>query len=199
MKSFLKISLLSVTIASSLLTGCASGPEVRSTFDKSADFTQYKTFAFAEPLGTDRAGYQTIVSQELKASAKRELEARGIKMVASAPQLIINFNAALSDKTSVSTMPVSTVRMGYGGGYYGYRGGMYSAWPMYADQTVVSQYKEGTLNVDVVDAARKQLVWEGVVTDSVTKENFADLPKAINVAVTAAFTQFPVAPPAPAK
>ena len=36
--------------------GCESGPRVRAERDKTVDFSQYRTFAFADPLGTDRAG-----------------------------------------------------------------------------------------------------------------------------------------------
>jgi hypothetical protein len=199
MKIQLKNLLLPVALATSLLAlgGCASGPEVHAVFDRAADFTQYKTFAFVTPLGTDRGGYQSIVSQELKANTTREMEARGMRLVDVAPQLLVNFNASLSDKTRVTTMPVSTVGYGMGVGYYGYRGGMYSPWPMYMDQTVVTQYKEGTLNIDVVDAARKQLLWEGVVTDSVTHKDLSNLPEAIGIAVKAAFAKYPI--PAPSK
>lgn len=199
MKIQLKNTLLPIALAASLLAlgGCASGPEVHAVFDRSADFTQYKTFAFATPLGTDRGGYQSIVSQELKASTKREMEARGMRQVDVAPQLLVNFNASLNDKVRVTTMPVSTVGYGMGAGYYGYRGGMYSAYPMYMDQTVVSQYKEGTLNIDVVDASRKQLLWEGVVTDSVTQKDLNNVSEAINIAVKAAFVKYPL--PAPGK
>lgn len=200
MKSQLIKHALSLVVASAMLIlgGCASAPEVRSAFDRSADFTQYKTFAFVSPLGTDRGGYQSIVSQELKADTQREMEARGMRLDTRAPQLLINFNAELNDKVRVSTRPAPTFGMGMGmGGYYGYRAGIYSAWPMYADQTVVTQYKEGTLNIDVVDAARKQLVWEGVVTGSVTEKDLDNLPAAINTAVLAAFAKYPI--PAPAK
>ena len=108
MKIQLKNSLLPLAVVASLLSGCASGPEVHAVFDRAADFTQYKTFAFASPLATDRGGYQSIISQELKANTKREMEARGMRLVETAPQLLVNFNASLSDKTRVSTMPVST-------------------------------------------------------------------------------------------
>ena len=180
------------------LGGCANGPDVRVALDRSADFTQYKTFAFASPLGTDRGGYQSIVSKELKATTQREMEARGMRLVATAPQLLVNFSAAIADKTRVSTMPVF-IGMDAGFGYYGYRGGLYAPWPMYVDQTVVTQYKEGTLNIDVVDAARKQLVWEGVVTDTVTQEDLQNLPASINTAVTAAFARYPIPPLVPIK
>ncbi len=194
MKQRLIQYLLSLAIGSSLLVlgGCASVPDVRVNWDRTADFTQYRTFGFVSPLGTDRGDIQSLVSQSLIAATQRELEARGLRLDASAPQLLINFNAALADKLRVSSTPAP---LGFGGrGYYGYR--TYSAWPLYADQTIVSQYTEGTLNVDVIDAARKQLVWEGVVTNSVTQKDLNDVPAAINTAVTAAFARFPVAPKA---
>jgi Domain of unknown function (DUF4136) len=180
-----------------ILSGCASAPDVRVMSDPSVNFAQYQTFAFVSPLGTDRSGYQTLVSQELKAATQRQLQARGLTLVASAPQLLVNFNASISDKTRVTTMPVlvePNFGVGfYGGGYYGYRGSLYSPWPMYVDQTVVSNYKEGTLNIDIVDAARKQLVWEGVVVDhSVSQKELSNLPASIDAAVTAAFARYPI-------
>ncbi len=55
-----------------------------------------------------------------------------------------------------------------GVGYYGYRGGMYGGWPMYSNDVTTTHYKVGTGNIDVVDAARKQLVWEGVAEARLT-------------------------------
>ncbi len=185
---------LAIVAACLALCACAELPQVRSSVDRTADFTQYKTFAFMNPLATDRVGYQSLVSQELKAATQREMEARGLRLVNNAPQLLINFNAALVDKTRVSTSPLLLgYNLGfYGGSYYGYRDGWYSPWPQYAQETVVTNYKEGTLNVDVIDASRKQLVWEGVVTDSnVTQDELANLPMSINNAVNAAFKKYP--------
>jgi len=180
--------VLAATATLLVLAGCASVPNVRAEFDRSADFASYKTFGFASPLGTDRDGYQSIVSQQLKRATQRELEARGLRLDTNAPQLLINFNAALTEKLRVTTVPTTAV----GVGYYGYRRGLYGAWPTYVDQTVVSQYNEGTLNIDVIDAARKQLVWESVVSDSVTQKQLDNLPAAIDSAVAAAFAKYPV-------
>jgi hypothetical protein len=188
--------LITGGIAATLLAlaGCASTPDVRSDFDRSVDFSQYKTFAFANPLGTDRSGYQTLVSQHLKAAARRELEARGMRLDESAPQVLVNFNAALSEKLRVSPMPAPTMGLGFGRGYYGYRMGMYGTFPLYEER--VSQYTEGTLNIDIVDARRKQLVWEGVVKGTVTQKTMDNLQPAIDAAVTAAFARYPVPGPA---
>lgn len=187
-------SLMALVLAGAawiILSGCESGPKVRADFDKSVDFSQYKTFGFASPLGTDRAGYKTIVSQYLTAAARAELESRGLKFAETSPQLIVNFNAKLSEKMRADTMPSSTMGMGY----YGYRGGYYSAWPAYASETVVSTYTEGTLNIDVVDIARKQMIWEGVAVGSVSEKDSDKLQPAVQRVVAKVFEKYPV--PAP--
>lgn len=193
-------SLLPLVMASALLImgGCASGPDVRVEYDASTRFTQYRTFGFVKPLGTDRDGYQSILSQRLVAATQRELEARGMRFDSSHPQLLVNFNAAVTDKVQVSTVPSTMIGIGVGSGghrgYYDYRVGMYGAWPLYQDQTLVSPYREGTLNIDIIDAARKQLVWEGVVTDIVTQKMLDNLQASIDAAVTAAFAKYPIQP-----
>jgi Domain of unknown function (DUF4136) len=173
-----------------LVTACESGPKVRANYDKGVDFSQYKTFGFESPLGTDRAGYTSIVSQYLSATTRRELEARGLRYDEASPQLLVNFNAKLSDKLRADSVPSTGY---YGGGYYGYRTGYYGAWPMY-NETVVTTYTEGTLNIDVVDAARKQMVWEGVAVGSVSEKAASNLQPALDKVVVKILTKFPVAP-----
>jgi hypothetical protein len=175
------------------LAACSTGPQVSVMADSSTNFAQYKTFGFVEPLATDKDGYQTIVSTTLKAATTRELAARGITFDPNNPQLLVNFNARLSNKMVATTAPMPVGwGYGYGGGYYGYRRGFYDPWPMYQNQTTVSEYTEGTLNIDVADALRKQLVWEGVVTQAVTQGDYANPTAKIDAAVTAAFAKFPI-------
>ena len=59
------------------------------------------------------------------------------------------------------------------GGYYGYRRGAYGAWGGYGygSSTHVSQYTEGTVNVDMVDRVQKRMVWEGVAVGRVNEKN----------------------------
>lgn len=173
--------------------GCASGPRVRAERDKTVDFSQYRTFAFADPLGTDREGYQTMVSQYLKTATRRELEARGLRLVEAGPQLLVNFSGKLSEKFRTTTMPSSAITFGYGhGGYYGYRTGIYTTWPLYAPERTVDSYTEGTLNVDIIDAAKKQMIWEGVAVGRVTDQTMENLQPKINEAVSAIFVNYPI-------
>jgi hypothetical protein len=201
MKAVWMKNLLPLAVAASLLVlgGCASGPDVRVEYDRTVDFTHYQTFGFVSPLGTDRNGYQSFVSQYLTAATQREMEVRGMRLVSSNPQLLVNFNAVLTEKLHVTTVPATMIGIGYGGGYYGYRTGIYGAWPLYYDQTIVTPYQEGTLNIDIVDAARKQMVWEGVVTDIVTQEMLDNMQASIDAAVAAAFAKYPIQPVSKAK
>lgn len=186
------LALVSLTA----LAACTTGPQVQVMTDSSVNFAQYKTFGFVEPLATDKNGYQTVVSSTLKAATTREMQARGIQYDAASPQLLVNFNARLSDKMRATTTPMPVgFGYGYGGGYYGYRRGFYDPWPMYQNQTTVTEYTEGTLNIDVADALRKQLVWEGVVTQAISQSDYNNPAATIDAAVTAAFAKFPISAP----
>lgn len=185
-----------------LLAGCANGPSVQVMADPQANYASYRTFGFADPLGTDRNGYQSQVSTALMAATRREMEARGFVFTTDNPQLLVNFNAALADRVKITTRPEPVmdmsmgmgVGMGFGAGYYGYRSGLYAPFPVYRDRTDVTQYKEGTLNVDLADAAARKLVWEGIVTQKLSESAYQDLGPTIDNAVKAAFARFPVKP-----
>jgi hypothetical protein len=169
------------------LAGCVTGPYIQADYDRSVDFTAYKTFAFVKPLGTDRNGYQTIISQHLKAATARELEARGLRLDETSPQLLVNFNANLSEKMRVvNTAPAGSAH------YYDYRYGAYSSWSRYPYDQYVTYYHEGTLNIDVIDAAKKQLIWESTAVDTVTQKTLNNIQPALDDAVAAAFAQYPV-------
>ena len=190
--------MMRLLLAAALLiaTPCIASPKATANTDRSVDLRRYESFGWADPIGTDQNGYQSLLSQSLKASTKAQLEARGLRYDAANPRLLVNFNARLDDRMKVTNVPTPTMNMGMGvgmgRGYYGYRGGMYSTYPMYRDQTSVTPYKEGTLNIDIVDTARKQLVWEAVVTDTITPKKRDNLPKTVDDYMKAAFKKFPI-------
>lgn len=193
MSSQLRIACAVAALTTVWLAACASGPRVYTQFDPAADFSRYRTFGFVEPLGTDRAGYQTIVSQYLKEAAQREMRARGFTYAENDPDLVLNFNAQLNERVrAAGAGPV------FGAGYYGYRRGLYGAWPMYPAEPWITTYREGTLNVDLVDRVRRQMVWEGVAVDTVTDRSLENIKAGIDAAVAAVFEKFPVPPRAAA-
>ncbi len=171
------------------LAACAAGPQVRTNQSPGLDFNQFRTFAFFEPLGTDNAGYSSLVSEQLRLSMRIELESRGFIYDASGdPDLRINFQARLNDRIRVRQQ-TATVHSTWGG----HRRGFYGAWPMYTAPDI-DQFTEGTLIIDVVDARRAQLVWEGVATDRVTQAALRDINRALDQTVTEIMARFPILP-----
>jgi hypothetical protein len=169
-----------------LLAACAAtGPEIRYDRAPDADVAAAETFSFIDPLGTDRNGYATLLSQRLKDAARRELELRGYRYVEEDPDLLLNFGATLDDRLEVSPGP--SVGVGYG--YYGYRRGLYSGWMGY--ETRVDDYREGTLSIDVVDAETMRMVWEGVAVGRVTEATMENAAPAIDAAVRDILRGFP--------
>jgi hypothetical protein len=79
------------------------------------------------------------------------------------------------------------------GGYYGYRGASYGAWGGYGygTETHVSQYTEGTFNIDIIDAKKHQLVWEAVGVGKVTDEALANLEERVKLGVPKFFSLYP--------
>jgi hypothetical protein len=180
----MRVSRCLFAVAALVLGACASGPDVRVQYDKAAPFESYRTFAFASPLGTEASGYPAV-SRYLTASTRRELESRGMRYDEQSPDVRVNFNAKLAQKVSgASPAPIA-------GGYYGYRRGSYSAWSGYPWADTAMSYTEGTLNVDVVDTRRKQLVWEGVVMGVVGEAGVTHMQESVDNAVKAAFAQYP--------
>jgi hypothetical protein len=147
------------------LAACASGPDIRVDGDPSVNIPGYRSFGFFGSVATDKAGYSTILTTRLKDATRRELEKAGYAYTDSNPELLINFNLNVVDKSEIYSTPGST---GYG--YYGYRSGMYGGWAGYPPEIETRNYRQGTLGIDVVDAAKKALVWQGVAEARVTKK-----------------------------
>ncbi|HEX5765323.1 MAG TPA: DUF4136 domain-containing protein [Woeseiaceae bacterium] len=169
------------------IPGCASGPDIRSDFDRTADFSTYETFGFASELGTDRAGYTSLITEHFKRAIRRELETRGYEYTETNPDLLANFYVSVREQTDIRSTPSTTA----GAGYYGYRYGMYTGWPAYTTDVRTVHYKAGTANIDLVDAKRKQLVWEGVAEGRVRDEALENPGPAIDAVVAELFARYP--------
>lgn len=174
-----------------LVTGCATNraPPSRIDYDKKADFSVYRTFGFPKETGTDRGGYSTLMTSYFKNSVTTAMEARGYKYTEEHPDLLVNFFMNTRERTEIRSQP----RASLGYGYYGYRYGLYNAWPLYDEDRTVT-YKVGTINIDIVDAEKKQLVWEGVSEGRVTEAAMANPKVTVNAVVTELMRQYPGRP-----
>jgi hypothetical protein len=170
MLKVLKVLLLVITFA--LMTACASSTKIQSDYDRSVDFSQFKTYGYYSPMGIENPNYSSLLGQMFRDAIDAQMKPRGY-VLSDNPDLLINVSARLEDKTRVTTTSNPGYGYGGGGGYYGYRGGMYDPWGGYGygSSTHVSQYTEGTVNVDMVDIGQKRMVWEGVAIGRVNDKN----------------------------
>ena len=169
--------------------GCASGPSILSDYDNTAPFDSYTTYNFMEGAGPDHDNYQSFFSKYVIEAITIEMENRGYTM-SDDPDLLVNFNANLQDKTKIRTTSAPPPMYG---GYYGYRGGYYGAWGGYGygTETHVSQYTEGTFNIDIVDNRTHQLVWEAVGVGRVTEKKLEKLEEVVREGVPKYFSLYP--------
>lgn len=170
-----------------LFAGCASSPKVITNAAPGFDLSQYRTFSFLEPLSTDNGDVRTILSNELIAPARRELEWRGLRYVESGGDLLVNF--VVSTRETVQTRNTPSTGMSV---YHGY--GRYRTWTGYnmsISTTEVIQRTEGTLAIDIIDAKQRQLVWEGAVSGRVTESIRQNRAAAIDGGVREILSRFP--------
>lgn len=118
----------------------------------------------------------------LKTSTQRELESRGLRQTTASPQLLVNFNVNVENRADVESTPAA--------GFYGYRAGMYEMWAGYPQDVSTTHYKEGTLAIDLVDAAKQQLVWQGVAEGRMSKSALENPTAAIDKTVGQIFAKY---------
>ena len=177
---------LALLMLMALLAGCATGPRISTDTDPSADFARYRSFGFYEPLAVEAKGYATPSSQRMKAATRREMEARGYVYDEAKPDLLVNINAYMNERQDV----ISTPQLQHGV-YYNYRYNSYVSTAFWTERTDVYNYSEGTLNIDLVDGMRKQLVWEGIAVGRMANTKPSARDARIDSTIAEIFAQYP--------
>lgn len=172
------------------MSACSSASKIRADYDRGADFGSYTTYNFVENAGPRAGNYESFFTQYMRTAIELEMENRGYTK-SDNPDLLINFNGIMQDKTKVSTSHAPPPM--HGGGYYGYRGARYGTWGGYgySTQTHVSQYTEGTFNIDIIDSKQQQLIWEAVGVGKVSQKALENLEESIMKGVPRYFAQYP--------
>ena len=139
-----------VALALSAIAGGARAQSVQSDFDRAFDFSRLKSFAFAQQQRgpNDPLAANELNDRRIRTALDSQLVARGYTRDSSGPDFLVAYHAATRARTSLDAW-------GYGPGRW--RGG----------RVDVNQYTEGTLIVDMVDPASKQLVWRGTATGTI--------------------------------
>lgn len=181
-----KSTLLAVIASSALALGSAWAQDVRYNFDKSTDFSKFKTYKWV-PI-KDAAVANELVDKNIKAAVDAQLAAKGLtKTDADTADLYVGYQGAVGQEKELTSYNTGWGGAGPGwwrGGYYG--GGS----SMTTGQT--STIYIGQIAVDMYDAANKALVWRGIVSKQLdTKAKPDKQEKNLNKAMAKLFKNYP--------
>lgn len=142
-----KFSLIALVVL--FMTSCVS-VRVASDYDTEANFNQYKTFAFYK-TGIDQAEINDIDKRRILKAIERELVAKGFQK-SSNPDMLVSIFTKSRERVNVWNN-------GFGG--FGWGGWGWGGWGWGAGWNNVSRSNESTLYIDLIDASKKELVWQG--------------------------------------
>lgn len=158
MKRILKtIPLLVILLL--VVTSCSS-IRVATDYDKSANFDNFKTFAFFK-TGIDKAEINDLDKRRILRAIESELLAKGFTK-SETPDLLISLFTKSNQRVDVYNNTWGMGAWGWGG--WGPWGGFGPGWGWGYNQPSVSTSTEGTLFIDLIDANKKELVWQGMGT-----------------------------------
>lgn len=175
----MKLTRLIMPLALLVVGGYAQ--DVRYNFDRSADFTKYKTYKWVEVK--DGGQLPDLAERQFKDAVTAELGKKGLTSVEENPDLLVGYQAAVRQEKQFSSYSSGS---GPGWGYgYGWGGGS-----MTTGQTTTIQV--GSIGFDMYDAAKKELVWRGMVSKTLDPNAKPDKQqKNLNKAIAKLFKNYP--------
>jgi hypothetical protein len=160
-----------------LFAGTLSAQQVKTDYDRSANFAQYKTFSWEQVKTKDDLDVARI-----RTAVNAALAAKGWTLVDSGGDVSIVAMEMTREQQSLNTF-----YDGFGGGW-GWRrfggGGFGEA------TTTTETYKVGTLVVDLFDTKTKQLIWRASSSDTLSNNSDKNI-KNLDKGVEKMFKQFP--------
>ncbi len=154
-----KLKLLPAILLLMVVSSCTS-VRVASDYDKNANFNDYKTFAFFK-TGIDKAEISDLDKRRILRAIEAELLAKGFTKSEN-PDMLVSLFTKSREKVNIYNNGWGPYGYGWGWspwywGGYGYGG------------TSVSTSTEGVLYIDLIDAKKKELVWQGMGTGYLSK------------------------------
>src|ERR1700756_6055730 len=176
LKKVQRTVLASAAIAM-LFANASFAQQVKTDYDRSADFSQYKTYSWErvktqDPLFVDR----------IKNSVNAALAAKGWTLVDSGGDVSVIAIEMTHDQQTLNTF-----YDGFGGGW-GWR--RFGGGDFGEATTTTETYKVGTVVVDLFDTKNKQLIWRGSSSDTLSSNSDKNI-KNLDKGVQKMFKKFP--------
>jgi|LGVD01.1.fsa_nt_gb hypothetical protein len=146
-----------------LIASCSS-VNVNSDYEKNTDFSNYKSYAFYKK-GIDKVEISDLDKRRILRAIEAEMLAKGF-VKSEDPDLLVSIFTKSREKIDVYNNNYYgwyPWYYGYGYGYGGYGMGYGFGY------NNVSSSTEGTLFIDLIDAHKKELAWQGMGTGILSK------------------------------
>ncbi len=181
MKRLLRLSMLLLLLGAT----AALAQDVRYNFDKSTDFSKYKTYKLV-PI-KDAVQVNDLVDKQIKTALEAQLTQKGLtKVDGDSADLYIGYQTAIGQEKEFTSYNSG---WGYGPGWG--RGGWYGQGSSITTGQTSTIYT-GQIAIDMYDSAQKDLVWRGVVSKTIdTKAKPDKQEKNLNKALTKLFKKYP--------
>jgi hypothetical protein len=165
-----------------LLATCAMGQKVTTDYDHSANFSDYRTYAWTK--GTPVANQ--LMDQRVIDNIDQQLAAKGFQKATDpeSADLLVSYHAAIGQQTQLNTTGMGGWG-GWGGYRYGGMGGMTT--------TNVTRIPVGQLVVLLGDGKTHKVVWQGTASDTLS-DNPEKNTKKIQKATAKMFSKYPPKP-----
>ncbi|NND09783.1 MAG: DUF4136 domain-containing protein [Flavobacteriaceae bacterium] len=137
-----------------IVVSSCSSVRVATDYDSKADFNQYKTFAFFK-TGIDKAEISDLDKRRILRAIESELLAKGYSK-SETPDILVSIFTKSSERVNVYNNAWGMGGWGWGG--WGPWGWGFNQQPMVTTST------QGTLYIDLIDANKKELIWQGMGT-----------------------------------
>lgn len=169
-----------------LITSCVS-VNVSSDYDNKTDFSQFKTYAFYKK-GIDKVEISDLDKRRILHAIEAQMEAKGF-IKSEDPDLLVSIFTKSREKIDVyNNNYYGWYPYYYGYGYYG--GGFGPGFGFGYNNVYKST--EGTLFIDLIDANKKELVWQGIGSGVLSSSKNVDKKEArINEFVAQIMTAYP--------
>jgi Domain of unknown function (DUF4136) len=154
-----------------LMTIPSVAQQVKTDYDRSANFSQYKTYSWTSVKSKD-----PLLVDRIKGAVNSTLSAKGLTQVESGGDLSINAMEITKNQQTLNTF-----YDGFGGWRWGGFGNT---------TTTTDTYKVGTLVIDLFDSQSKGLVWRGSASDTLSSNSDKNI-KNLNKGVEKMFKHFP--------
>lgn len=171
-----------------LLVSC--GPSAHIEKDKAFNFSNYKTFAWVDKDGegrNDRNSSNDLTEKNIREAVSKELTKAGWNETKRRPDVLLSYDLLVERSTVERNDPVYTqpfYRTFYSPYYRRYFIVNYPSQFVGYDRSERS-IKEGTITINILDAASGKTVWQGWATDEVSNRNLTS--REIDAAVRSIF------------